>query len=158
MRAQLVDLYQRLRLELGDIVGDADLPAKLTTMTVLVAEGDVAYVPDYLAKMLSSPEAIDTLVSRLCRDFADSSELHRLSAFVRSNAHVVPLARERLPDPWRAVWARLEPIICRDRDFAVATLCYGLMIALYEWKDRRRGAVPYDAALHGPIRMAEGVD
>ena len=166
----MTDIEARIRAALGDFYNDPLFMAKLATIAVQIFEDDQDFVPDYLLELISLGDGYALLTTRMSEFFAveDISPnadyentrffqaLPDTAAFVLSNNAIPPVVIEKCASVFQDFFLRLRELAKTDPELAKATLFYGVAMALYEWKDRRRGGTPYDLAFHGPITFASG--
>lgn len=162
------DLQTRIRDALSDFYTDPLLLETLAAVMVQISEDDQDYVPNFLLKLTSHDVRRSLLTTSICNFFAietitsvsddeDKPFFHALpetATFVLSNRDIPSIVLETCTATFQDFFLRLRNLAEEDHDAARVIMFYGVAMALYEWKDRQRGGIPYDEETQEPIQLA----
>lgn len=124
---------------------------KLGAMAISIAEDDQLYVPEQLLRLLGRHDHHRELKRRIADYFNGGSTFEDTANFILANENIQPVALEQCEPVFQDFFLKLYEHAKDQSRLCKAVMFYGVAMALYEWKDRQRGGVPYDRALHGPI-------
>lgn len=148
------NIILKLREQLGATYNDPELIGKIASMAVEIADDDQAYVPEQLSRLLDKNDQCHELKRRIIERLKNQKDFDEVACFVLANEKTRVLSPKECAPVFQEYYLRLRQLEKGDRDLAIATMMYGVSMALYEWKDRQRGSVPYDPETHGPIYLS----
>ena len=121
----------------------------------LLPMGLLACMPEPVSRLLSEPCGLEVLQKHML-DFMDAEQtLPEVSAYVLANKDVNTAALESATPHFQDMVMKLRHLSESGNDgLATAILFYAVGMAHYEWKDRQRHSIPYDAERDGPITLA----
>jgi len=151
MLGEMEELDLNIQNALRSFYDDPALLEKLGAMAVSIAEDDQRYVPEQLLRLLDRNDQDVELKRRIVEFFNGGSTLDDTAKFILANKEVRPVALEQCAPVFQDFFLKLSERAKEQSSLCKAVMFYGVAMALYEWKDRRRGGVPYDDELHGPI-------
>lgn len=127
----------------------------LVTLAAVTSPQDQDYIAEPVSRLLSEPGGLDVLQRRM-RDFMDPEQtLPEVSAYVLSNKDVSKAALETTTPDFQDMVMKLRHLSeSGNAGLATAILFYTVGMAHYEWKDRQRPSIPYDAERDGPVTLA----
>lgn len=127
----------------------------LAHLTANTSPEDQDYIAEQINKMLHTMDlrAIDGVVSE---HMAIGETQQEITQFVLDNQAPVRFDPTQTTPAFQEMVMRLRTLSDQGQDaMAKAIMLYGASMAHYEWKDRQRGATPYNAEEHGPITLAQ---
>lgn len=145
---------QKIQHALGAVYDDPLFLEKLGAMAVSIAEDDQLYVPEQLLRLLGRRDHHRELKRRIAGYFNGGSTFEDTAKFILANENIQPIALERCEPVFQDFFLKLSERAKDQSKLCKAVMFYGVAMALYEWKDRQRGGVPYDCELQGPIFLS----
>lgn len=137
----------------AELDGMAVSTEQLFMMARSLASGDQTYVAESLLPLLDAGDSWQLLQARIAERFVDEQELAEVIALIHANRDIDAYDMTAQEPAFLMLQPSLEALADTDPTLARSTWVYALAIALYEWKDRQRGGVAYDAERDGPIKL-----
>tara|TARA_R110001592_G_scaffold3525_7_gene19829 strand:- start:7797 stop:8279 length:483 start_codon:yes stop_codon:yes gene_type:complete len=155
----MVEASKNDQNRLEDFFAAPDALDKLARIAYQTSPEDQDYIAEHINEMLYRPGDYTVLLDRIS-EYMDAEEtLPEVRSYVLANADIDGIKAEETTDKFQNMVLKLRAMAEEGEDgasVAKAVMFYAVGLAQYEWKDNKRGGVPYDEDVDGPIRFSTG--
>ena len=133
----------------------------LTCIQDVTSEGrdaEINYVADQIVRMAQSININDSNIKSVdaqISQYMEDGRMPEVASYVLNNINnVSKVEPSEMTSSFQDMVMVLNELDKQQGEMAKAIIFYGVGLAEYEWKDRRRGGIEYDVEEHGPICLS----